>query len=197
MTDAVLVAPASSGQENYLSDGHTPARPGSRPPTTSASPSLYGSRSPCSSSSAASRSALDPLRTPDARRATSLTDDAYNKLFTLHGVVMVWFFLIPSIPTTLRQLPAAADDRRARTWLSRGSICSAGIFNIAGGLFTLYAVIAGGVDTGWTFYTPYSTMFSNSHVLAAAAGVFIAGFSSIADRASISSSPSTCCARRA
>ena len=51
---------------------------------------------------------------------------------------------------------------------------------IAAGMLTVYALVAGGVDTGWTFYTPYSTMFSNSHVLAAAAGVFVVGFSSIA-----------------
>ena len=43
-----------------------------------------------------------------------LTDDQYNRLFTLHGIVMVWFFLVPSIPTTLRQFSAADDDRRAR-----------------------------------------------------------------------------------
>ena len=49
-----------------------------------------------------------------------------------------------------------------------------------GGAFTVYALVAGGVDTGWTFYTPYSTMFSNTHVIAAAAGVFVAGFGSIA-----------------
>ena len=48
-----------------------------------------------------------------------------------------------------------------------------------GSFFTLYAVISGGVDTGWTFYTPLSTMFANGHVSAAAFGVFIVGFSSI------------------
>src|SRR5271157_6249438 len=50
---------------------------------------------------------------------------------------------------------------------------------MVGGLFTLYAVIAGGVDTGWTFYTPLSTTYSNTNVISAALGVFIAGFSSI------------------
>ena len=51
---------------------------------------------------------------------------------------------------------------------------------IAAGVLTVYALVAGGVDTGWTFYTPYLTMFSNSHVLAGAAGVFVVGFASIA-----------------
>ena len=50
---------------------------------------------------------------------------------------------------------------------------------MVGGLFTLYAVIAGGVDTGWTFYTPLSTTYANTQVISAALGVFIAGFSSI------------------
>ena len=48
-----------------------------------------------------------------------------------------------------------------------------------GGLFTLTAAVTGGVDTGWTFYAPYSTASSNSHVIMAGVGVFITGFSSI------------------
>ena len=48
-----------------------------------------------------------------------------------------------------------------------------------GGLFTLYALLAGGVDTGWTFYAPYSSTYSNTHVMATALGIFIVGFSSI------------------
>src|SRR6202012_5313305 len=48
-----------------------------------------------------------------------------------------------------------------------------------GGFFVLYAIVVGGVDTGWTFYTPYSSSFSNTHVLEMAAGIFIAGFGSI------------------
>ena len=104
--------------------------------------------------------------------------DTYNKLFTLHGVVMVWFFLIPSIPTTLGNflLPIMIGARDLA--FPRLNLASLYIY-IAGGIFTIATVIAGGVDTGWTFYTPYSTMFSNSYVLLAAAGVFVVGFSSI------------------
>jgi cytochrome c oxidase subunit 1 len=50
---------------------------------------------------------------------------------------------------------------------------------MVGGLFTMYAMLAGGVDTGWTFYTPYSSTYANSHVIMAALGIFISGFSSI------------------
>jgi len=107
------------------------------------------------------------------------TSDTYNKLFSFHGIVMVWFFLVPSIPNTLGNflLPlmiGAPDVAFPRLNLTSWYL------TIAGGAFTVYALVAGGVDTGWTFYTPYSTMFSNSHVFAAAAGVFVAGFASIA-----------------
>ena len=104
--------------------------------------------------------------------------DTYNKLFTIHGIVMVWFFLIPSIPTTLGNflLPIMIGARDLA--FPRLNLASFYIY-ILGGIFTLVTVIAGGVDTGWTFYTPYSTMFSNSYVLLAAAGVFVVGFSSI------------------
>ena len=107
-----------------------------------------------------------------------LTHDGYNKAFTLHGVIMVWFFLIPSIPATfgnfLIPLMIGAKD------LAFPKINLASWYLYAlGGLFTLYALIAGGVDTGWTFYTPYSSMFSNGYVVATIIGVFVVGFSSI------------------
>jgi cytochrome c oxidase subunit I len=107
-----------------------------------------------------------------------LTHDGYNKAFTLHGVIMVWFFLIPSIPAVfgnfLIPLMIGAKDLA----FPRINLLSWYIY-VLGGLFTLYCLIAGGVDTGWTFYTPYSSMFSNSHVVAAIIGVFVVGFSSI------------------
>jgi cytochrome c oxidase subunit I len=104
--------------------------------------------------------------------------ETYNKLFTMHGVIMVWFFLIPSIPATLGNflLPLMVGARDLA--FPRLNLFSWYLF-VGGALFTIYALLAGGVDTGWTFYTPYSTTFSSSHVFAAATGVFIAGFSSI------------------
>ncbi|WP_308364932.1 MULTISPECIES: cbb3-type cytochrome c oxidase subunit I [unclassified Microbulbifer] len=107
-----------------------------------------------------------------------LSAESYNKLFSLHGIVMVWFFLIPSIPATLGNflLPMMIGARDMA--FPKLNLLSWYIYTL-GGIFTLAAVIAGGVDTGWTFYTPYSTLFSNSAVLAAATGVFIVGFSSI------------------
>ena len=104
--------------------------------------------------------------------------DTYNKLFTIHGVVMVWFFLIPSIPTVLGNfvIPLMVGARDVA--FPKLNLVSWYLFMI-GGLAVLHAIIVGGVDTGWTFYTPYSTAYSNTHVISMATGIFIAGFSSI------------------
>ncbi|WNO52722.1 cytochrome c oxidase subunit I [Stakelama saccharophila] len=111
--------------------------------------------------------------------ADLLTNDQYNRAFTLHGIIMVWFFLVPSIPTTLGNflLPLMLGTKDLA--FPRLNLLSWYIF-VVGGLLTLFALVVGGVDTGWTFYTPFSTLYSNSHVLLAAMGVFIVGFSSIA-----------------
>ncbi len=104
--------------------------------------------------------------------------ETYNKLFTLHGVLMVWFFLIPSIPAVLGNfvLPLMLGARDVA--FPRLNLLSWYIF-ICGGALALWALVHGGVDTGWTFYTPYSSTYSNSHVISMAMGVFVAGFSSI------------------
>jgi cytochrome c oxidase subunit 1 len=104
--------------------------------------------------------------------------ETYNKLFTMHGVIMVWFFLIPSIPATLGNflIPIMVGARDLA--FPRLNLLSWYLF-VGGALFTIYALVSGGVDTGWTFYAPYSTTYSTSQVFAAATGVFIAGFSSI------------------
>ena len=104
--------------------------------------------------------------------------ETYNKLFTMHGVIMVWFFLIPSIPSTLGNFLVPLMIGARDLAFPRLNLASWYLY-ILGGLFTIGALVAGGVDTGWTFYTPFSTMFSNTHVIAVAAGVFIVGFSSI------------------
>jgi cytochrome c oxidase subunit I len=115
------------------------------------------------------------LMTPAADLFRSET---YNKLFTMHGVIMVFFFLIPSIPTVLGNflLPLMIGARDLA--FPRLNLASWYIF-MFGGLFAIAAMVTGGVDTGWTFYTPFSTAYSNTHVVAMAIGIFIAGFSSI------------------
>jgi cytochrome c oxidase subunit 1 len=102
----------------------------------------------------------------------------YNKLFTHHGIIMVFFFLIPSIPTTLGNFLLPLMIGAKDLAFPRLNLLSWYIFNV-GGVVTIYALMVGGVDTGWTFYAPYSTTFSNTYVVAAGLGIFIAGFSSI------------------
>ena len=107
-----------------------------------------------------------------------LTSDGYNRAFTLHGVIMVWFFLIPSIPNTFGNflIPLMIGARDLA--FPRLNLLSWYIYML-GGLFTVYVLISGGVDTGWTFYTPLSSMFANGKVVLAATAIFVVGFSSI------------------
>jgi cytochrome c oxidase subunit I len=107
-----------------------------------------------------------------------MTHDEYNRAFTLHGVIMVWFFLIPSIPTTFGNFLIPIMIGAKDLAFPRINLASWYIF-MFGGLITLYAIVAGGVDTGWTFYTPFSTMFSNGYVTTVIVGVFVVGFSTI------------------
>jgi cytochrome c oxidase subunit 1 len=111
-------------------------------------------------------------------QSTLVQPATYNKLFTMHGVIMIFFFLIPSIPAVLGNflIPMMIGARDLA--FPRLNLLSWYIF-ILGALFTLTAVITGGVDTGWTFYTPYSSTYSNTHVILTALGVFITGFSSV------------------
>src|SRR5690242_4404563 len=104
--------------------------------------------------------------------------ETYNKLFTIHGIVMVWFFLVPSIPTVLGNflLPLMIGARDLA--FPRLNLTSWYLF-VAGGVFALLSLLMGGVDTGWTFYTPYSSQFANTHVILVVTGIFISGFSSI------------------
>ncbi len=104
--------------------------------------------------------------------------NTYNKVFTQHGILMVFFFLIPAIPAVLGNFLVPMMIGAKDLAFPRINLLSWYIY-VLGGLFTLWALVSGGVDTGWTFYAPYSTTFSNSFVILAGLGVFITGFSSI------------------
>ena len=104
--------------------------------------------------------------------------DTYNKLFTMHGVVMIFLFLIPSIPAVFGNFLVPMMIGAKDLAMPKLNLASWYIF-IVGASFILYAILTGGLDTGWTFYTPYATTYSNTNVIAAALGVFITGFSSI------------------
>jgi len=104
--------------------------------------------------------------------------DTYNKFFTMHGIIMVFFFLIPSIPAVLGNFLIPPMIGAKDLAFPRINLLSLYLLWF-GAIFATVAMVSGGVDTGWTFYTPYSTAGSNSHVLPMALGIFIAGFSSI------------------
>jgi cytochrome c oxidase subunit I len=107
-----------------------------------------------------------------------LESETYNKVFSAHGIIMIFFFLIPAVPAILGNfvLPIMLGARDLA--FPRLNLLSWYFYVIAGGIFLL-AMAMGGVDSGWTFYTPYSSLYSNSQVTLAIVAAFIAGFSSI------------------
>ncbi len=105
------------------------------------------------------------------------TGSAYNRLFTLHGTVMIFLFIIPSMPSSFGNfvLPLMLGARDVA--FPRLNLASLYLY-VGGVIFFLLVLVLGGVDTGWTFYTPYSTS-TVTPVILAIVGVFILGFSSI------------------
>jgi cytochrome c oxidase subunit I len=107
-----------------------------------------------------------------------VTPETYNKLFTMHGVAMIFFFLIPSIPAVLGNFVIPIMIGAKDLAFPKINLLSWYIY-LVGGAFVLYSFATGGLDTGWTFYTPLSSIYSNSAVTPAVIGIFINGFSSI------------------
>jgi len=104
--------------------------------------------------------------------------DTYNKLFSIHGIIMVFFFLVPVAPAVLGNFLIPLMIGAKDVAFPRLNLLSWYLF-MTGGSLELYMILFGGVDTGWTFTTPLSTHYLNTHVVAAAMGIFVAGFSSI------------------
>ncbi len=104
--------------------------------------------------------------------------DTYNRAFSIHGITMVWFFLIPSIPSVFGNflLPLMIGARDMA--FPRLNLLSWYLF-VLGGSFAVAVTILGGVDTGWTFYTPLSTRYVTTPVMLMVIGIVVAGFSSI------------------
>jgi len=119
------------------------------------------------------------IRLELATPAGDLVDsNTYNKFFTMHGIIMVLFFLIPSIPAILGNFVLPMMIGAKDLAFPKINLLSWYIYMV-GGVFTLYVLLSGGVDTGWTFYTPFSSSYSNGYVIAAGLGIFINGFSAI------------------
>ena len=108
---------------------------------------------------------------------TIMTAETYNKVFTLHGIIMVFLFIIPSIPAALGNffLPIMIGAKDVA--FPRLNIASYYLW-VTGAVFTLAAILINGIDTGWTFYTPYSVQ-THTSVIWMGLGIFILGFSSI------------------
>ncbi|HVT12089.1 MAG TPA: cbb3-type cytochrome c oxidase subunit I [Fimbriimonadaceae bacterium] len=107
-----------------------------------------------------------------------LESETYNKIFSAHGIVMIFLFLVPSIPAVFGNffLPIMIGARDLA--FPRMNLMSWYVYWL-GGLLISSGLILGGVDTGWTFYTPYSSLYSNTQVSLVIIGIFFAGFSSI------------------
>jgi cytochrome c oxidase subunit 1 len=103
-----------------------------------------------------------------------LSADVYNRLFTMHGVTMVFFVLVPAVPAVLGNFVMPLMIGAKDVAFPKLNLLSWYIFT-TGFIFTIVSMIVGGVDTGWTFYTPYSTQGSESSVLITGIGVFITG----------------------
>jgi cytochrome c oxidase subunit 1 len=104
--------------------------------------------------------------------------DTYNKLFTMHGVNMIFFFLIPSVPAVLGNFLVPLMVGAKDLAFPKINLMSWYIYMI-GGAFALAALVSGGVDTGWTFYTPLSSGYVRTPVTVMIVGILFAGFSSI------------------
>ena len=108
---------------------------------------------------------------------TIVSAQVYNQFFTLHGAIMVFLFLVPSIPASLGNIVLPLMLGAKDVAFPRMNLMSY-YFYVAGAIFFILTIVLGGLDTGWTFYTPYSTT-TGGGVIFATTGAFILGFSSI------------------
>ncbi len=107
-----------------------------------------------------------------------MASDTYNKMFSMHGIVMIFLFLVPSVPATLGNFLIPIMLGAKDLAFPKINLLSWYLY-LGGAAFTMAALVMGGVDTGWTFTTPLSTHYLNTNVLTTATGIFIVGFSSI------------------
>ncbi len=108
---------------------------------------------------------------------TFIQANTYNELFSIHGIMMIFMFLVPAVPAILGNfiLPIQLGAKDvAFPKLNLGSW----YLYIIGSAVVIYAVVGGGIDSGWTFYVPYS-LYSSGTLTLATFGIFILGFSSI------------------
>lgn len=103
--------------------------------------------------------------------------DSYNQLFSLHGAIMVFLFIIPGIPAALGNFVLPIMLGAKDVAFPRLNLMSFYLW-VGGAIFFVVTLVSGGLDTGWTFYTPYSSSTTTAATVAVL-GAFILGFSSI------------------
>jgi len=108
---------------------------------------------------------------------TFIEANTYNELFTLHGTIMVFLFLVPAVPAALGNFILPLQLGAKDVAFPKLNLFSYYIY-LTGAILTIISIVTGGLDTGWTFYTPYSVTTGGAVTLAVF-GVFVIGFSSI------------------
>ena len=128
------------------------------------------------------RTELFFVNTYDANGAVTggniMLQDTYNRVFTMHGLVMVFLFIIPSIPATMGNFLLPIMIGAKDVAFPRLNLLSLYVYAVGASMALMALVLTGGVDTGWTFYTPYSKE-TGTAVIWMAMGAFVMGFSSI------------------
>jgi len=110
---------------------------------------------------------------------TIVDAQTYNALFTLHGIIMIFLFIIPGIPAAFGNFMLPLQIGAKDVAFPRLNLMSWWLY-VIGAIFALSSLFLSGgpIDTGWTFYVPYSIRTTTS-VLFPLLGAFILGFSSI------------------
>ncbi len=109
---------------------------------------------------------------------TIMSNDTYNQVFTMHGILMVFGFLVPAVPAILGNFVLPMQIGAKDVAFPRLNLATWYIY-LAGAALIITSLLLGGVDTGWTFYTPYSTNTGSGGVIWMTAAIFVAGFANI------------------
>jgi cytochrome c oxidase subunit 1 len=109
---------------------------------------------------------------------TLMNAETYNRVFTMHGVIMIFLFIIPAIPAALGNFLVPLMIGAKDVAFPKLNLLSLYLYWM-GALIALTSLTGGALDTGWTFYTPYSSSASTTSVVAVTLGAFVMGFSSI------------------
>ena len=106
-----------------------------------------------------------------------LDKNTYNVFYTLHGAIMIFMFIIPSVPAAMGNIILPIMLGTKDVAFPKLNLASWYVY-VVGSAIGIFSIVSGGVDTGWTFYTPYSSS-TDTAVMSMTFAVFVLGFSSI------------------